>query len=125
MAVFEIRVSFRRFHLFARHAPARVPCAAVQRGRWAIAAASSAVQRQGRARRHARISQAPLQAGLAFHEIWNTAGMPARIAATFDEPTLGHTDTAPPKNGTVIRETAHETKEKRTSKHKNGVYMCV
>jgi mannose-6-phosphate isomerase-like protein (cupin superfamily) len=49
------------------------------------------------------VIRSPLQAGLAFHEIWNTAGMPARIAASFDEPTLGHTDTAPPKNGTVIR----------------------
>ena len=44
--------------------PCACVCAAVQRGRLA-AIASSAVQRQGRARRHARISQAPLQAGLA------------------------------------------------------------
>ena len=49
------------------------------------------------------IVRSPMQAGLAFHEIWNTAGMPAVIAATFNEPTLKHTDTAPPRNGTVIR----------------------
>jgi oxalate decarboxylase/phosphoglucose isomerase-like protein (cupin superfamily) len=49
------------------------------------------------------IVRSPVQAGLAFHEIWNTAGMPAVIAATFNEPTLKHTDTAPPRNGTVIR----------------------
>lgn len=49
------------------------------------------------------IVRSPIQAGLAFHEIWNTARMPAVIEPAFDEPTLGHTDTAPPKNGTVIR----------------------
>lgn len=49
------------------------------------------------------IVRSPMQAGLAFHEIWNTARMPAVIEPTFDEPTLGRTDTAPPRNGTVIR----------------------
>lgn len=49
------------------------------------------------------IVRSPVQAGLAFHEIWSTAGMPAVIAATFNEPTFKHSDTAPPRNGTVIR----------------------
>jgi mannose-6-phosphate isomerase-like protein (cupin superfamily) len=49
------------------------------------------------------IVRSPMQAGLAFHEIWNTDRMPAVIEPAFDEPTLGHTDTAPPRNGTVIR----------------------
>jgi quercetin dioxygenase-like cupin family protein len=49
------------------------------------------------------IVRSPVQAGLAFHEIWNTDGMPALIESTFEEPTRKHADTAPPRNGTVIR----------------------
>jgi hypothetical protein len=49
------------------------------------------------------VVRSPVQAGLAFHEIWNTAEMPQRIAATFDEPTTTHSGTAPPPRGTVIR----------------------
>jgi len=49
------------------------------------------------------VIRSPVQAGLAFHEIWNTTGMPQTIAASFDEPTHLHTVTAPPKSGTVIR----------------------
>lgn len=49
------------------------------------------------------VTRPPSQEGLAFHEIWNTSSMPADITATEDEPTLGYTDTAPPKNGSIIR----------------------
>ncbi|MGV1862499.1 cupin domain-containing protein [Rhizobium rhizogenes] len=49
------------------------------------------------------VIRSPIQAGLAFHEIWNTSEMPQQIAADFDEPTLLHSSTAPPKRGTVIR----------------------
>lgn len=49
------------------------------------------------------VIRSPLQPGLAFHEIWNTSDMPMPIAAGFDEPTLKHSGTAPPKRGTVIR----------------------
>ncbi|WP_234908194.1 cupin domain-containing protein [Rhizobium rhizogenes] len=49
------------------------------------------------------VIRSPIQAELAFHEIWNTSEMPQRIAADFDEPTLLHSSTAPPKRGTVIR----------------------
>lgn len=49
------------------------------------------------------VIRSPVQPGLAFHEIWNTTEMPQPIAATFDEPTLAHNGTAPPKRGTVIR----------------------
>lgn len=49
------------------------------------------------------VIRSPLQPGLAFHEIWNTSDMPMPIAAGFDEPTLKHSGTAPPRRGTVIR----------------------
>jgi hypothetical protein len=49
------------------------------------------------------VIRSPLQPGLAFHEIWNTSEMPMPIAAGFDEPTLKHSGTAPPRRGTVIR----------------------
>lgn len=49
------------------------------------------------------VIRSPVQPGLAFHEIWNTAAMPQPVAATYDEPTQRHSGTAPPKNGTVIR----------------------
>ena len=49
------------------------------------------------------ITTSPVQPGLAFYELWNTRATPAPIAASFDEPTLAHTETAPPANGTVIR----------------------
>jgi uncharacterized cupin superfamily protein len=49
------------------------------------------------------VVRSPVQPGLAFHEIWNTTAMPQPLAATFDEPTLAHSGTAPPRNGTVIR----------------------
>jgi hypothetical protein len=45
----------------------------------------------------------PLQPGLAFHEVWNTTEMPQTVTAAFDEPTVKHSGTAPPKRGTVIR----------------------
>ncbi len=45
----------------------------------------------------------PLQPGLAFHEIWNTTEMPQTVTAAFDEPTVKHSGTAPPRGGTVIR----------------------
>ncbi|MBW8637598.1 cupin domain-containing protein [Hoeflea sp. WL0058] len=44
-----------------------------------------------------------MQEGLAFFEIWNTSETPTTILPEFDEPTLLHNGTAPPKNGTVIR----------------------
>lgn len=49
------------------------------------------------------VIRSPVQPGLAFHEIWNTAAMPMPIAAGYDEPTEKHAGTAPPKGGTVIR----------------------
>ena len=46
----------------------------------------------------------PAQPGLAFHEIWNTASVPAAIEASGSDPTLGRpVRTPPPKGGTVIR----------------------
>lgn len=49
------------------------------------------------------VTRPPMQPGLAFHEIWNTAAMPAGIGFAEPEPTDRHRDTAPPANGTVIR----------------------
>jgi mannose-6-phosphate isomerase-like protein (cupin superfamily) len=49
------------------------------------------------------VVRSPMQAGLAFHEIWNTAEMPVTVTAGYDEPTKKHAGTAPPRNGTVIR----------------------
>ena len=49
------------------------------------------------------VVRSPVQPGLAFHEIWNTSQMPQTVAAEYDEPTLTHSGTAPPKGGTVIR----------------------
>jgi mannose-6-phosphate isomerase-like protein (cupin superfamily) len=49
------------------------------------------------------VIRSTIQAGLAFHEIWNTNEMPQLIEAEFEEPTLKHSGTAPPKRGTVIR----------------------
>ena len=43
------------------------------------------------------------QPGLAFHELWNTRACPSVIAATEPEPTDLHRDTAPPRQGTIIR----------------------
>jgi len=43
------------------------------------------------------------QPGLAFHELWNTRACPSAVAATEPEPTDLHRDTAPPRNGTIIR----------------------
>jgi naringenin degradation protein FdeH len=46
----------------------------------------------------------PAQPGLAFHEIWNTASVPAAIEADGPDPTLGRpVRTPPPEGGTVIR----------------------
>lgn len=49
------------------------------------------------------VTRPPLQPGLAFHEVWNTAAMPVPVAAEEDEPTNRHRDTAPPSLGTIIR----------------------
>lgn len=49
------------------------------------------------------VIRSAVQAGLAFHEIWNTAQMPQPVEAGYDEPTRKHSGTAPPKGGTVIR----------------------
>lgn len=49
------------------------------------------------------VIRSPVQAGLAFHEIWNTTEMPQTVAADYTEPTVSHSGTAPPKGGTVIR----------------------
>ena len=49
------------------------------------------------------VIRSPLQPGLAFHEIWNTAETPQIVAASCDEPTTRHSGTVPPKGGTVIR----------------------
>lgn len=49
------------------------------------------------------ITRSPVQAGLAFYELWNTGAAPSTLEATTHEPTLGRTITAPPKNGTVVR----------------------
>lgn len=50
-----------------------------------------------------KVIRSSVQAGLAFFEVWNTTAMPQPIAAGFDEPTVRHSGTAPPKGGTVIR----------------------
>ena len=50
-----------------------------------------------------KVIRSSVQAGLAFFEVWNTTTMPQPIAAGFDEPTVRHSGTAPPKGGTVIR----------------------
>ena len=39
----------------------------------------------------------------SFHEVWATAGAPAPIAATEDEPTTASTSVPPPKHGTRLR----------------------
>ena len=49
------------------------------------------------------VTRPPQQPGLAFHELWSTRASPAPVTATEAEPTDLHRDTAPPKNGTVIR----------------------
>lgn len=41
--------------------------------------------------------------GVAFHEIWNTEGAPARITAAEDEPTERALAVPPPPRGTKIR----------------------
>ncbi|GCD89937.1 cupin domain-containing protein [Nocardioides sp. LS1] len=41
--------------------------------------------------------------GVSFHEVWNTAGAPAPITATQDEPTLAALAVPPPERGTKIR----------------------
>lgn len=49
------------------------------------------------------VTRPPAQPGLAFHEIWNTHHVPSHIDFEEPEPTDRHRDTAPPKNGTIIR----------------------
>lgn len=49
------------------------------------------------------VTRPPAQPGLAFHEIWNTDQMPVPLTPTEAEPTDRHRDTAPPRNGTIIR----------------------
>jgi mannose-6-phosphate isomerase-like protein (cupin superfamily) len=41
--------------------------------------------------------------GVAFHEVWNTEGAPARILATEEEPTQRDLTVPPPPLGTKIR----------------------
>lgn len=41
--------------------------------------------------------------GIFFHEVWNTKGTPAKIAAAEPEPTLGPLTLPPPAHGTRIR----------------------
>ena len=41
--------------------------------------------------------------GVAFHEVWNTSGAPAPIAAAEDEPTERELAVPPPPRGTKIR----------------------
>jgi mannose-6-phosphate isomerase-like protein (cupin superfamily) len=41
--------------------------------------------------------------GVAFHEVWETAGAPAIIGAGFDDPTLASITVPPPAQGTRIR----------------------
>lgn len=43
------------------------------------------------------------QPGLAFFELWNTRGSPSPVSAREPEPADLHRDTAPPRQGTVIR----------------------
>jgi mannose-6-phosphate isomerase-like protein (cupin superfamily) len=46
----------------------------------------------------------PSASGLAFHEVWNTAEVPAPVEADGTDPTLGRPlRTPPPKGGTIIR----------------------
>jgi mannose-6-phosphate isomerase-like protein (cupin superfamily) len=46
----------------------------------------------------------PAAPGLAFHELWNTAQVPAPIGPSDPDPTLGRPlRTPPPEGGTVIR----------------------
>ncbi len=40
---------------------------------------------------------------MAFHEIWNTSGAPAPIAAAEDEPTRRELSVPPPPHGTKMR----------------------
>jgi len=49
------------------------------------------------------VTKPPHQPGLAFHEIWNTHDTPVPVDFAEAEPTDRHRDTAPPKNGTIIR----------------------
>ncbi len=49
------------------------------------------------------VTRPPQQPGLAFHELWNTRGSPAPVSAREDEPTNLHRDTAPPRQGSIIR----------------------
>ena len=41
--------------------------------------------------------------GVSFHEVWSTAGAPARITATEDEPTAQDLAVPPPPLGTRVR----------------------
>lgn len=43
------------------------------------------------------------QDGVAFHEVWETAGSPAVVGAAFDDPTTGDVTVPPPAQGTRIR----------------------
>ncbi|QEW01094.1 cupin domain-containing protein [Microbacterium caowuchunii] len=43
------------------------------------------------------------QDGVAFHEVWETAGAPAAIGAAFTDPTIGEITVPPPVRGTRIR----------------------
>jgi len=43
------------------------------------------------------------QPGLAFHEVWSTNLSPAPVGFGEKDPTDSYRDTAPPKNGTIIR----------------------
>ncbi len=49
------------------------------------------------------VTRPPHQPGLAFHEIWNTAALPAPLDFDEPDPTHLHRATAPPEGGTIIR----------------------
>lgn len=49
------------------------------------------------------VTRPPTQPGLAFHEVWSTDQTPMPISFSQDDPTDSYRDTAPPKNGTIIR----------------------
>lgn len=49
------------------------------------------------------ITRSDVQEGLAFYELWNTREMPQVLTNEEAEPTDLHRDTAPPKNGVIVR----------------------
>ena len=49
------------------------------------------------------VTRSDVQDGLAFYELWNTREMPHVLTDDESEPTDLHRDTAPPKNGVIVR----------------------